>query len=1178
MSQHSIWDTFSFSIDPNVDSFWLQYVLKNVPGDGHCFMHALSVSLQYQHDMSFSTGDLLNVLRDECNRNRYIYFDFLTHSSRQVFESEMNQYIYSRVYNTWFGDLLPRIMSKALNINVCIIELSGDHYIKHNICHDDNNDDHPDECVVFVYKGGDHYDAIIPKDNPNIINIATCLLSNTPSNGRLSAVVLDGQKAQCGNPKSKQQYSTSSNNDKNLLRKSDKKSRSVHNEFIKKVNKHTGLKVAHLNIRSLFNKFEEIKHILCKSQLDILCLTETWLDNTITDNELYINGYKIERRDRNRTGGGVMMYIKEHLNYNLRKDISIIQPNIENIWIQIDWKKKSKSPFLISCIYRPPSSNVEYYNGILDMIEKASFEDKHIFILGDLNYDYTINESLCNNPLHYIENLYGLSQLITKPTRVTNKSSTLIDVILSSKPEYHHCTDVFRFSLSDHFMIYTCIDAPLQHKKHKEVTFRCYRDFSEAAFLNELSSSSLNGICFNSTDDVTSAWQMWKETFLDICDKHAPIRSMRMKDRFNPWVTPAIVKSMYARDHKHMKATKSGNPRDWSEYKISRNTVTSLINQEKKKYFENVGTNFEKKPKKFWKEMGKLLGNKKQDNPIPSTLSGEQFNKYFTTIGSELQKTLPDPGPLVWKNPKCIYSFQFKQIEEKSVLKQLKRLSYDSHLDVLKLDTKLLRIGASLLSPSLTCLMNMSMQQGVVPDEWKLAKVTPIYKGKGDKNKECNYRPISVIASISMMMEREVHTQIFEYFIQHDLITLDQFAFLKHHSTVTCLHRMLDDWYDAINNNEIIVSCFFDIQKCFDSISHKILLQKLSLHGVNGKELNWFTNYLTNRKQRVKCNNQICEPLAISTGVPQGSALGPFLFLVFINDFPQHIRHSLSNLFADDGTLYTTGKTIRETESKMQQSVNDASKWYDNNNIPLNIPKTSCMLSGSESLLNRIDENEKVLNLYLKDEKLYQVSKCPYLGMQVDNNLKLSQHVQHLCKTLSAKVAVLGRIRKVLNSFVLKKIYMACIQPVFDYAISLWGHCSEYDKSLITRVQHRAARIITGQFDYVTVRGHDLVTHLRLQSIEMRRDYFTACLMYKCLNSIAPLHLINEISLVSEIHDVNTRSAQLKNVHVPMPNSELFKKSFRYHGAIIWNSLPAELKQAGNIEDFKYRYKQKYFN
>ena len=428
-----------------------------------------------------------------------------------------------------------------------------------------------------------------------------------------------------------------------------------------------------------------------------------------------------------------------------------------------------------------------------------------------------------------------------------------------------------------------------------------------------------------------------------------------------------------------------------------------------------------------------------------------------------------------------------------------------------------------------------------------------------------------------MIMEREVHIQIMEYFIKHDLITLDQFAFLERHSTVTCLHRILDDWYEAINNKQFIVSCFFDIQKCFDSINHKILLQKLSLHGINGNELNWFTSYLTNRKQIVKCHNQLCEPLNVPTGVPQGSALGPFLFLVFVNDFPQHIRQSLSNLFADDAAIYTTGNTVRETESKMQQSVSDAAKWYTNNNIPLNISKTLCMLSGSETMLNMIDGHEKVLNIYLNNDRLNQVSCSPYLGMHIDHNLKLNQHIQHLCKVLSAKVAVLGRLRKVLNCGVLNKIYMTCIQPVFDYAISLWGHCSEYNKSLVTRIQHRAARIVTGNFDYFIVRGDTLVTQLRWQSIEKRRDYFTACLMFKCLRNLAPLHLMNEINLVSETHDVNTRSAQQGNINVPKPNSGLFKKSLRYHGAIIWNALPTELKQLEDIDEFKRKYKQHYF-
>ena len=439
------------------------------------------------------------------------------------------------------------------------------------------------------------------------------------------------------------------------------------------------------------------------------------------------------------------------------------------------------------------------------------------------------------------------------------------------------------------------------------------------------------------------------------------------------------------------------------------------------------------------------------------------------------------------------------------------------------MDTKLLSLAAALIAPSLSNILNLSLKSGIVPNDWKLARVTPIYKGKGDKNDKNFYRPISVIATISMIMEREVHSQIMTYFTVHNLITIDQFAFLKYHSTSTCLHRMMDDWYEAMNENEFIITCFFDIQKCFDSINHRILLQKLSLYGVNGNELRWFENYLFNRTQYVACNNVLSDSRTVSTGVPQGSALGPFLFLAFINDFPQHIHNASSNLFADDASVYVTGRDLSNTVSNMQSSINQASEWYRNNNLPVNAPKTVCMLSGTECKLNRLSENEKKLNLIFNDVTLQQVSTCPYLGVQLDENMKWSHHVQYLCRNLSYKVSMLGRLRKIMSPVMLNRIYLTYIQPSLDYAISVWGHCNQNFKKCVIRIQHRAARIVTGQFDYVNVRGHDLMTQLNWQSVDQRRDYFTANIMFKSINGIAPVHIRNEISLVSEIHDGNTR-------------------------------------------------------
>ena len=182
-----------------------------------------------------------------------------------------------------------------------------------------------------------------------------------------------------------------------------------------------------------------------------------------------------------------------------------------------------------------------------------------------------------------------------------------------------------------------------------------------------------------------------------------------------------------------------------------------------------------------------------------------------------------------------------------------------------------------------------------------------------------------------------------------------------------------------------------------------------------------------------------------------------------------------------------------------------------------------------------------------------------------------------LCRNLSYKVSLLRRLRKSLNSFLLGKIYVSYIQPVLDYAVAIWGHCTENNKALIKRIQHRAARIVTGQFDYVNIRGQDLMTQLGWQSIDQRRDYYTACLMYHGVNDLAPMHINNEISLVSEMHEARTRSATNRNVCIPKPNVELYKKSFRYHGSVTWNALPDELKSASDQLCFKALYKDLYF-
>ena len=207
----------------------------------------------------------------------------------------------------------------------------------------------------------------------------------------------------------------------------------------------------------------------------------------------------------------------------------------------------------------------------------------------------------------------------------------------------------------------------------------------------------------------------------------------------------------------------------------------------------------------------------------------------------------------------------------------MKSLSDDCHLDVLNMDTRLLKRGAVLLAPSITNLLNLSLCCGTLPLDWKLARVTLIYKGKGAKTDKSNFRPISIIGCIGLIAECEVQSQLMSYCLKYELISIDQFPFLKDHSTVGCLHRVIDDWYGAMNEGEYIMSCFLDVQKCFDCINHDLLLEKLLLYGINDTELKWFQNYLTDRHHFVHISGASSSTLTVHAGIAQGSALGPFL-------------------------------------------------------------------------------------------------------------------------------------------------------------------------------------------------------------------------------------------------------------------------------------------------------------
>ena len=895
----------------------------------------------------------------------------------------------------------------------------------------------------------------------------------------------------------------------------------------------------------------------------MLCINEAWLDSTVADKDINVCGYKIYRNDRNRRGGGALIYVKEDIKCDERKDL--IMASCECVWLEVKTTKKS---ILVCSLYRPPDSESGYMDYVYDMLDKADSEEKDIVLLSDMNFDYNINENLYRNPVYHIECMYSMSQLILEPTRVTNESSTTIDVLLSNMPDRHVSTGVFKLTMSDHYMTYTVIKQTVEKQKvkHNIVRYRDYKNFNETMFLKDLEDSGVLQKLFE-CQDANDAWLQFKTEYLRVCDKHAPIKVSRLKNRCNFWMNREILSLMYRRDYVHDKAARLHDPDLQQEYRRLRNEVTALTKKAEQEYYENLERESKTDPNVLWRALRKLAPSKRDSQPNVN-LNANDFNKFFATVGEKtVRDRFNDNTDMPWKGPDSMYKLSFKHISSDKVHKLLSSLSANSSIDIHNFDCKLMKLSAKYISSHIAFLFNLSISTSVVPDDWKYARVTPVYKGKGDTEYEGNYRPISVICHIAKLIEKEIQVQLLHYLIEHDFICLDQSAYLKYHSTQTSLHNTVDEWLQNVDDQLLTAVCFLDISKCFDTIDHSILLNKLKKYGIRDNECKWFLSYLTNRRQVVYFDNNLSTEEKISIGVPQGSTLGPLLFLIYVNDLPQYVTNGRISMYADDTVLYFSGKSVNEVNEGMKKCLSSVCHWYEGNRLCLNTSKSNTMLVASSRL--NIDNRSSCLCIQVQDQDLEQVDSMKYLGVYIDDQLTWDKHISELTSRLSGKVAWLRRLSAKLPKSLLCKSYSTYIQPIMEYACSVWGNCAQYNINQIQRLQNRAARAICKNYDFINTRGIDLVLQLGWTPFSYRRKYFIAMQMFKCIHGLAPANLCNEVIMACEAHDRTTRSIYTNDVVIPDARTEFYKRSFKYEGAVVWNSLPDHLKDVSSLNVFK---------
>ena len=683
------------------------------------------------------------------------------------------------------------------------------------------------------------------------------------------------------------------------------------NDFDKFLQK-KGLKISHQNIRGLLGNFCALEEFVSSHEnIDVLTLSETHIASNESNENLYkLSGYNFESRPRNSgKGGGVGVYVKENVSYIRRKDLE--NENIENIVIEIIIKESKN--VLIATHYRPPNSSkhlCEKFNDIFnESLSLYCSESKETILLGDLNADYLKKSD--NKELKTIIHQNGFTQIIKNPTRITKDSKTLIDIIATNYPVNIVSSCVTATSLSDHDLV-ACV-RKINNKKFPEKTTHCrnYRNYDPG--LMEQDFASVNWIPVMTATNVNDALNIFNIIVKFIFDKHAPYTTKRSKSRPCQWMTDDIKNSMNERDRILRKARKYNNQNDWNDYKTMRNRCNIMTRKAKSVYTKELIDQKCHNPKEFWKSVKEIFPTKGISRVTVNDTSfnkckAKQFGEYFSNVITRLKNSAFKLTDCVWKHRKLLASrtdhvFQFEYVSivfVKSFLKKVKRTKATGLDD---LPAGMLKDCADYIAVPLRYIVNLSLNTSTVPSAWKEAKIVPIYKSGASSSVE-NYRPISVLPILSKLLEKAVHTQLSTFLERNNLLNDSQFGYRENRSTDLASALLIDSIRKNGDNGLLTGTLFLDLSKAFDTINHDLIIKKLASYGVGNHETNWFSDYLFCRSQTVIVGNQKSSKFNVSCGVPQGSILGPLIFLMFFNDFPEQLSRANCLEYADDTVIY----------------------------------------------------------------------------------------------------------------------------------------------------------------------------------------------------------------------------------------------------------------------------------